>query len=96
MLSFEMDHGSDLSGVHIGGECCQVRLMLLQGDSLPSNKVGRGQRGVRWRKQIGCFGNVKGQKWMCAGGCEVWEAAHTSVECDSVSPHDRSDDRVPP
>ena len=35
MLLFKMDHG-----VHIGGECCQVRLTFLQGDSTPSNKVG--------------------------------------------------------
>ena len=37
MLMFEMDHGFDLSGVHIGGECYQVRSMFLQGDSMPSS-----------------------------------------------------------
>ena len=96
MLLFETDHGFDLSSVHAQGECCQVRLMFLQGDGMPSNKVGRGKRGIRWRKQIGCFGNVKGQKWMCAGGCEVQGAAHTSADCDSVGPHNRSDNGMPP
>ena len=60
MLLFEMDFGFDSSGIHIGGECCQVRLMFLQGNSMPSNKVSQGKRGVGWRKQIGCFGNVQG------------------------------------
>ena len=40
MLLFETDCGFDLSGVHIRGECCEVRLMFLEGDSTPSNKVG--------------------------------------------------------
>ena len=25
---------------------------------------------------------------MCASGCEVWGAAHTSADCDPVGPHD--------
>ena len=95
MLLFEMDCGFDPCGVHVGGECCKVRPMFLVGDSAPSKKVGRGKRGVGQRKQIGCFGNVKGQKWMCASGCEVWGAAHTLVDCDSVGPHDGSDDGAP-
>ena len=65
MLLFEMDHGFDLSGVHVGGKRCQVRLTFLQGDSMLSNKVSQGKRGIGWRKQIGCFGDVEGQKWMC-------------------------------
>ena len=40
MLLFEMDHSFDLSGVNIGGECCQMGPTFLQGDSAPSNKVG--------------------------------------------------------
>ena len=40
MLLFETDGGFDLSGVDVGGECCQVRPMFLQGDSAPSNEVG--------------------------------------------------------
>ena len=32
---------------------------------------------------------------MCAGGSKVGGTAHTSVDCDSVGPHDGSDDRVP-
>ena len=40
MLLFKTDCGFDLSGVHIGGECCQVRLTFLQGNGPPSNKVG--------------------------------------------------------
>ena len=75
MLLFETDCGFDLSGVHVGGECCQVRLTLLEGNSTPSNKVSQGKR----RKQVGCFGNIKGQKWVCAGGCEVWGTAHMYV-----------------
>ena len=41
MLLFKTDHGFDLSGIHVRGECCQVRLMFLEGDSTPSNEVGR-------------------------------------------------------
>ena len=95
MLLFETDHSFDLSGVHVGGECCQVRPTFLQGDSVLSNEVGRGKRSVWWRKQVGCFGNVEGQKWVCASGCKVRGTAHTSADCDSVGPHDRSDDIVP-
>ena len=40
MLLFETDRGFDLSGVHVRGECCQVRLMFLEHDSVPSNEVG--------------------------------------------------------
>ena len=47
-------------------------------------------------KKIGCFGNVEGQKRMCNGHCEVWGTAHTSVDSDSVSPHDGGDNRIPP
>ena len=96
MLLFEMDHGFDLSSVHVGGKCCKVRPMFLEGDSMPSNKVGRGKRSVGWRKQIGCFSNVEGHKRMCASSCKVQGAAHTSVDSDSVGPHNRSDDGVPP
>ena len=39
MLLFETDRGFDLSSVHIGGKCCQVRLTFLQGDGVLSNKV---------------------------------------------------------
>ena len=42
MLLFETDRGFDSSGVDVGGECCQVRPMFLQGDSAPSNE----ERGV--------------------------------------------------
>ena len=96
MLLFKLDHSFYSSSIHVGGGRCQVRLMFLQGDSVPSNKVGRGKRGVRRRKQIGCFGDVEGQKWMCAGHSKVWGAAHMLADCDSVSPHDESDDGVPP
>ena len=41
MLLFEMDHGFDLSGVDIGGKCCQVRPTFLKGHSMLSNEVGR-------------------------------------------------------
>ena len=95
MLLFETDGGFDSSGVDIGGECCQVRPTFLQGNSTPSNEVGRGKRNVWWRKQVGCFGDVEGQKWMCAGGCKVRGTAHTLADCDSVSPHDGGDDGVP-
>ena len=95
MLLFEMDRGFDSSGVDIGGECCQVRPMFLQGDSTPSNQVGRGKRSVWWRKQVRCFGDVEGQKWVHASGCEVRGTAHTSADCDSVSLHDGSDDGMP-
>ena len=95
MLLFKMDRGFDLSGVHVGGKCCEVRLMFLEGDSTPSNKVGREKMGIGWGKQIGCFCDVEGQKWMCAGHSEVWGAAHTSADSDSVGPHDRSDNGVP-
>ena len=71
MLLLETDRGSDLSSVHIGGECCQVRPTFLEGDSTPSNKVGRGKWSIGQRKQIGCFGDIEGQKWMCAGSCKV-------------------------
>ena len=40
MLLFKMDHGLDLSGVHLRGKCYQVRPMFLEGDGTPSNKVG--------------------------------------------------------
>ena len=91
MLLFETDRG-----VHIGGKCCQVRPMFLEDDSTLSNKVGGGKWGIGRRKQISCFSNVEGQKWMCAGSCKVWGAAHTSANSDSVGPHDGSDDGVPP
>ena len=39
MLLFKMDGSFDLSGVHIGGECCRVRPTFLQGDGMLSNKV---------------------------------------------------------
>ena len=95
MLLFETDCGLDLSGVDVGGKCCQVRPTFLQGDSAPSNQVGQGKRSVWWRKQVRCFGDVEGQKWVHAGGCEVWGTAHTSADCDSVGPHDGGDNRVP-
>ena len=60
MLLFKMDHSFDSSSIHIGGKCCQVRSMFLQGDSALSNKVGGGKRSIRQRKQIGCLGNVEG------------------------------------
>ena len=41
MLLFKTDCGFDSSSVDIGGKCCQVRPTLLQGDSAPSNEVGR-------------------------------------------------------
>ena len=41
MLLFEMDHGFDSRSIDVGGECCQVRLTFLEGDSAPSNEVGR-------------------------------------------------------
>ena len=46
MLLFEMDRGLDSSGVNVGGECCQVRPTFLQGDSAPSNEVGRRKRSI--------------------------------------------------
>ena len=95
MLLFEMDGGFDLSSVDVGGECCQVRPTFLQGDSATSNQVSRGKRSVWQRKQVGCFGNIEGQQWVCAGGCEVQRTAHTSVDCDPVSPHDGSDNGMP-
>ena len=88
MLLFETDRGFDSSGVDVGGECCQVRLAFLKGDSMPSNEVSRGKRSIWQRKEVGCFGNIEGQKWVCAGGCEVRGTAHTSADCDSVGPHD--------
>ena len=39
MLLFETDRSFDSSCVDVGGECCQVRLAFLQGDSMPSNQV---------------------------------------------------------
>ena len=39
MLLFEMDRCFDSSGIHVGGKCCQVRPMFLQGDSALSNEV---------------------------------------------------------
>ena len=95
MLLFEMDHGFDLSGVDIGGKCCQVRPTFLKGDSTLSNEVGRGKRSIWWRKQVGCFGDIEWQKWVCASGCEVQGAAHMSADCDLVGPHDGHDDGVP-
>ena len=95
MLLSEMDRGPDSSGVDVGGECCQVRPAFLQGDSVPSNEVSRGKRSVWRREQVRCFGNVEGQKWVRAGGCEVRGTAHMSADCDSVGPHDGSDDGVP-
>ena len=65
MLLFETDRGFDSSGIDVGGEYCQVRPTFLQGDSTPSNQVGRGKRSIWWRKQVSHFGDVKGQKWMC-------------------------------
>ena len=96
MLLFKMDHHPDSCGVNIRGECCQVGPMFLQGDGMPRNEVGQGKRGVRQRKEIGCFGDVEGQKWMHASHCEVWRTTHTLVDCHSVSPHDRGDDGMPP
>ena len=96
MFLFKMDCSFDPHGVYIRGECCQVGPMFLQGNSVLSNKVSGGKRGVRWRKKIGCFGNFEEQKWMCAGRCEVQGTAHMSVDCDSVGPHDGGDDGMPP
>ena len=95
MLLFETDCGFDPSSVDVGGECCQVRPTLLEGDSTPSNKVGRRKRSVWQRKQVGCFGNVEGQQWVRAGGHEVQGTAHTSADCGTVGPHDRGDNGVP-
>ena len=77
MLLFETD-----CGVDIGGKCCQVGPMFLQGNSMLSNEVCGGKRGVGWRKKIGCFSYVKGQKWMCASCCKIWGTAHTLADCD--------------
>ena len=96
MILFKMDHSFDLSSIHVGGKCCEVRPTLLEGDSTPSNKIGQGKWSVRRGKQVGCFSDVEGKKQMCAGRSEVWGAAHTLVDCDSVGPHDGSDNRVPP
>ena len=96
MLLFEMDCSFDSSGVHVGGKWCEVRPTFLEGNSALSNKVGRGKRSVRRRKQVSCFSDVEGQKRMCASSCKVRGAAHMSVDSDSVGPHDRSDDGVPP
>ena len=95
MLLFETDRSFDSSGILVGGECCQVRPTFLQGNSALSNEVGGRKRSIWWRKQVRCFGDIKGQKWVCAGGSEVRGTAHMSVDCDSVGPHDRSDDGVP-
>ena len=95
MLLFKTDRGLDSSSVDIGGECCQVRPMFLQGDSAPGNEVSQRKRSIWRRKEVGCFGDVEGQKWVCASGSEVRGTAHMSVDCDSVGPHDRSDDGVP-
>ena len=95
MLLFEMDRGFDLSGVDVGGECCQVRPAFLKSDGTLGNEVGRGKRSVWRRKKVGCFGDIEGQKWVCASGCEVRGTAHTSADCDSVGPHDGGDDGVP-
>ena len=46
MLLFETDRGFDSSSVDVRGKCCQVRPTFLQGDSAPSNEVGRGKRSV--------------------------------------------------
>ena len=96
MLLFEIDCGFDSSSIHVRGKCCQVRPTFLQGNSTLSDEVSRGKRGVRWGKQIGCFGNVEGQKRMGTGYCEVQGTAHMLVDCDSVSPDDRGDDGMPP
>ena len=96
MLLFETDHSFDLCSVYVGSEHCQVGPMFLQGDSTPSNKVSRGKRGIGQRKKVCCFSNVKGQKRMHAGCCKVQVTLHTLVDCDSVSPHDRGDDRMQP
>ena len=95
MLLFKSDRRLDSSSIDIGGECCQVTLMFLKGDSAPSNQVSQGKRSVWGRKQVHCFGDVEGQKWVCAGGCEVRGTAHASVDCDMVGPHGGSDYRVP-
>ena len=95
MLLFKTDRGFDLSGVDIRGECSQVRPTFLKGDSMPSNEVGRGKRSIWRRKEVGCFGDIEGQKWVCASGSEVRGTTHTSVDCDLVSPHDRSDNGMP-
>ena len=96
MLLFEMDHSFDSSSIDIRGKCCQVRLTFLTSDGTPSNQVSQGNRGGGRRKQIGCFSDVEGQKWMCASGCEVQGAAHASADCDLVGPHGGSDEGVPP
>ena len=96
MLLFKTDRGFDSSGVDVGGECCQVRPTFLQGNSAPSNEVGRGKWSIWWRQQVSCFSDIEGQKWVCAGGCEVRGTAHSSVDRNSVGPHDGSDDGVPP
>ena len=49
MLLFETDRGFDLSGVDVGGECCQVRPTFLEGDSAPSNEVSQGKRSI-WQR----------------------------------------------
>ena len=95
MLLFELDRGLDPSGVDVRGKCCQVRPTFLQGDSTLSNQVSRGKRGFWQRKQVRCFGNIEGQKWVCAGGCEVQGTAHMAADCDPVHPHDGSGDGMP-
>ena len=40
MLLFKTDRSFDTSSVDVGGECCQVRPMFLEGNSMPSNEVG--------------------------------------------------------
>ena len=95
MLLFKTDCGFDSSSIDVGGECCQVNPTFLKGDSVPSNQVSRGKRSIWQRKEVGCFSDIEGQKWVCAGGCKVQGTAHTLADCDSVSPHDGSDDRMP-
>ena len=95
MLLVETDRGFDSSGVDVRGECCQVRPTFLQGDCAPSNEVGRRKRSVWRRKEVGCFGDVEGQKWMCASRCKVRGTAHTSADFDTVGSHDGGDDGMP-
>ena len=95
MLLFESDYGLDSSSIDVRGECCQVRPTFLKGNSMLSNEVGQGKRSVWQRTDVSCFGNIEGQKRVCAGGCEVQETAHMAADCDLVGPHDGSDDGMP-
>ena len=95
MLLFKVHSGLDVGSVYIGGECGEVQPTLLKHNCLGHDQCSC-QKGYIWQgKKICGFSDVEGQKWVSSGDCKIRRTAHTSADCNMISPHDGCGSLVP-